>query len=197
MSLPHLDLTAIVETLGLGGLCLVIFAESGLFFGFFLPGDSLLFSAGLLSATGVFDIWQLVVFVSVCAILGDSVGFWFGKKVGPKIFSRDDSRFFRKSHVEKTKKFYEKYGSRTIILARFVPIVRTFAPILAGVGQMEYGKFISYNIVGGIAWSFTLIYGGFILGRILPSAGNYITLIALAIILISFLPIAKEFIRKK
>ncbi len=197
MSLTHLDPTVIVETLGLGGLCLAVFAESGLFFGFFLPGDSLLFSAGLLSATGVFGLWQLVVFVSICAILGDSVGFWFGKKVGPKIFSREDSKFFRKSHVEKTKKFYERYGSRTIILARFVPVVRTFAPILAGVGNMEYKKFLSYNIVGGIAWSFVLICGGFVLGNVLPSAGNYITLIAFAIVIISFLPITPEFFRKK
>ncbi len=197
MSLPHLDLPAIVETLGLGGLFLAVFAESGLFFGFFLPGDSLLFSAGLLAATGIFNVWELAVLLSLGAILGDSVGFWFGKKVGPKIFSREDSGFFRKSHVEKTKKFYEKYGSRTIVLARFVPIVRTFAPILAGVGQMEYKKFISYNIVGGAIWSFVLVYGGFVLGNVLPSAGNYITFIALAIVVISFLPIALEFLHKK
>lgn len=196
MSLFHLDLPTIVRTLGYAGLALVIFAESGLFFGFFLPGDSLLFSAGLLASTGVFGFWQLALLISASAILGDSVGFWFGKKVGPKIFSREDSIFFHKHHIERAKRFYERYGSRTIILARFVPVVRTFAPIVAGVGEMRYGKFILYNVIGGILWSFVLISCGYILGAVLPHAQNYVSLIALVIILISFLPILSE-MRKK
>ena len=197
MSLFHLDIPALVKTLGYAGLFLVVFAESGLFFGFFFPGDSLLFSAGLLAVLGIFNVWSLIVLVSLAAILGDSVGFWFGKKVGPKIFSREDSFFFHKRYIARTQKFYETYGPRTIILARFVPIVRTFAPILAGVGAMRYKRFLTYNILGGIAWSVVLIYAGFILGATVPKAGNYVTLIALIIIVVSFLPIAFEFLKKK
>ena len=196
MSFPHLDIPAIARALGYAGIALVVFAESGLFFGFFFPGDSLLFSAGLLAAAGVFGIWQLAIVISISAILGDSVGFWFGKKVGQKLFSREDSRFFNKRHLERTKKFYEKYGSRTILLARFVPIVRTFAPILAGAADMKYGKFILYNVAGGIVWSFALVHAGYVLGTLVPHAENYVSLIALVIIILSFLPIMKEFIGK-
>ena len=166
-------------------------------FGFFLPGDSLLFSAGLLASGGLFNVLFLAIFLSISAILGDSAGFWFGKKIGPKIFSKEDSFFFHKKHIEQTEKFYEKYGAQTIVLARFVPIVRTFAPILAGVGKMKYKKFISYNIAGGVIWSFILIYGGYILGAVAPASGKYITTIALGIIIISFLPVIREFFRKK
>lgn len=197
MSSFHITIPELVRTLGYAGLFFVVFAESGLFFGFFLPGDSLLFSAGILASQGYFNASLLALLLSIGAILGDSVGFWFGKKVGPKIFSRDDSFFFRKRHVERTKKFYEKYGSRTILLARFVPIVRTFAPILAGVGDMEYGRFLTYNILGGIGWSCVLVYGGSLLGSVVPNAGNYITIIALVIIALSCAPIVGEFLRKK
>lgn len=193
MSLPHLDLLAIVRMLGPVGLSLIVFAESGLFFGFFLPGDSLLFSAGLLTTLGFFGVWPLAVLVSISAILGDSVGFWFGVKVGPKIFSREDSLFFHKQHIEQTEKFYEKYGPRTIILARFVPIVRTFAPILAGVGRMKYKKFLLYNIIGGVLWAFALVFLGYFLGALVPRAENYISLIAAVIIVVSFLPVLNEF----
>lgn len=197
MSLFHLDIETIVRTLGYAGLSAVVFAESGLFFGFFLPGDSLLFSAGLLAAGGVFGLWQLVFLVSISAIVGDSVGFWFGKKVGPKIFSREDSFFFHKRNVERTEKFYEKYGPCAVVLARFVPVVRTFAPILAGVGKMKYDKFLLYNIFGGLCWSFVLLCGGYVLGATVPRASNYITLAAVLIILVSFIPIAREFRTKK
>ena len=197
MSLFHIDIPTLVKTLGYAGLFLVIFAESGLFFGFFFPGDSLLFSAGILAFAGFFNVLYLALLLSFAAIIGDSVGFWFGKKVGPKIFSREDSFFFHKKYVERTKKFYEEYGSRTLIVARFTPIVRTFAPILAGVGGMVYQKFLTYNIVGGILWSFVLVYAGYFLGSIIPSAGNYITLIAVFIIIVSFLPFINEIRKKK
>jgi membrane-associated protein len=197
MSLFHINLTIFVETIGYAGLFAIVFAESGLFFGFFFPGDSLLFSAGLLASQGIFNVWQLGILLALAAILGDSVGYWFGKKVGPAIFSREDGRFFHKRHIERTKTFYEKYGSRTILLARFVPIVRTFAPILAGVGSMPYKKFLSYNIVGGILWSFALIFVGYFLGIFVPGAESYVTLIAIVIIIISFLPILKEMRNQK
>lgn len=197
MSLFHIDIPTLVETLGYAGLFLVIFAESGLFFGFFFPGDSLLFSAGILAFAGFFNILFLALLLSFAAVIGDSVGFWFGKKVGPKIFSKEDSFFFHKKYVERTKKFYEEYGSRTLIVARFTPIVRTFAPILAGVGNMAYEKFLTYNIIGGILWSFVLVYAGYFLGSIIPSAGNYITLIAVFIIIVSFLPFINEIRKKK
>ncbi len=197
MSFFHIDIQLLVKTLGYAGLLAVVFAESGLFFGFFLPGDSLLFTAGILASAGIFNVFELFILLSLGAILGDSVGFWFGKKVGPKIFSREDSVFFHKRHVEQTEKFYDKYGPRTVILARFVPIVRTFAPILAGVGKMKYEKFLTYNIIGGVLWSFVLVYAGYILGSLLPNAENYITLLVIVIIILSFLPIIGEFSKKR
>ena len=144
-----LDPMTIIKTLGLIGVFFIIFAESGLFFGFFFPGDSLLFTAGFLASQSLLDIKILVLGAFICAVLGDSVGYWFGVKAGPKIFNKDDSIFFHKKHIEEAQNFYNKYGNKTIFLARFVPIVRTFAPIVAGIGKMNYKNFVVYNIVGG------------------------------------------------
>lgn len=191
--LQYLDPAFLVATFGLVGVFVIIFAESGLFFGFFLPGDSLLFTAGLLASQGHFNILLLWIGCTVAAILGDSVGYTFGKKVGPKLFYREDSFFFHKKHIDRTRTFYEKYGKKTIILARFVPIVRTFAPILAGVGQMEYRTFISYNVIGGTLWCTLLIFLGFGLGSVIPSIDAYLLPIVLAIIFISFIPIFIEY----
>ena len=195
--LHWLDPAFLVATFGLLGVFAIVFAESGLFFGFFLPGDSLLFTAGLLASQGHFNILLLWVGCTVCAIAGDSIGYAFGKKVGPKIFFREDSFFFHKKHIERTRAFYEKYGKKTIILARFVPIVRTFAPILAGVGQMEYRTFISYNVIGGALWSTLLIFLGWGLGSVIPSVDRYLLPIVLLIILLSFIPILTEWIKSR
>lgn len=195
--LHYIDPAFLVTTFGLIGIFAIVFAESGLFFGFFLPGDSLLFTAGLLASQGHFNVVLLWVGCMVFAIAGDSVGYAFGKKVGPKIFSREDSFFFHKKHVERTNAFYEKHGKKTIILARFVPIVRTFAPILAGVGQMEYRTFVTYNVIGGVLWSTLLIFLGFILGSVIPSIDRYLLPIILLIIVLSLVPIIIEWIKQK
>lgn len=183
----------LIETLGLIGVIAIVFAESGLFFGFFLPGDSLLFTAGLLASQGHLDIFWLVIGCMVAAIVGDSVGYAFGKKVGPKLFSREDSFFFHKKHAERARDFYQKHGKKAIILARFVPIIRTFAPIVAGIGQMEYRTFISYNIIGGIAWTVSMTLSGYFLGHTIPGIEDYLHFIILAIIIVSFIPILLEF----
>lgn len=193
-----LDPNFLISVAGLVGIIVIIFAESGLFFGFFFPGDSLLFTAGLLASQGYFNFWFLLFGVMVAAISGDSVGYFFGKKVGPAIFKKEDSRFFKKKYVEMAHSFYEKHGNKTIIFARFIPVVRTFAPIIAGVVQMNYKKFFTYNCVGGIFWSILTVGGGFILGETIPSAEKYLVPIIIFIIATSFIPgILKLFKRDK
>ena len=187
----------IIKALGLIGVLIIVFAESGLFFGFFFPGDSLLFTAGLLASQHLLNIEILAIGAFVCAVLGDSVGYWFGKKVGPKIFTKDDSIFFHKKHIERAQNFYNKYGNKTIFLARFVPIVRTFAPIVAGVAQMKYKNFLTYNILGGFVWAFGMVLGGYVLGEAIPNIDKYILPIILLIILLSLLPIVIETYREK
>ncbi len=186
------DPMIIIKTLGLIGVLIIVFAESGLFFGFFFPGDSLLFTAGFLASQNYLNISILVFGAFICAVLGDSVGYWFGRKVGPKIFTKEDSIFFHKKHIERAQNFYNKYGNKTIFLARFVPIVRTFAPIVAGVGQMKYKNFLTYNIFGGFVWTFGMVFGGYFLGQIIPGIDKYILPIILIIIVVSFLPIIFE-----
>jgi membrane-associated protein len=191
----HLDPVAMVQAGGYLGISLVIFAESGILLGIFFPGDSLLFAAGLLSAGGFFSFIPLVLLVVVSAILGDSAGYWFGKKVGDNLFTRPDSRFFKQEYVARTQKFFEQYGGRAIILARFVPIVRTIAPILAGVGTMTYRRFLSYNVIGGSVWGAGMVSLGYFLGSLIPSSEKYILPISLGIIILSFLPVILEYIR--
>ncbi|KKU58161.1 MAG: hypothetical protein UX81_C0025G0002 [Parcubacteria group bacterium GW2011_GWA2_47_12] len=190
--IDFLNPTFLITSVGLFGVFAIVFAESGLFFGFFLPGDSLLFTAGLLASLGHFNIFALWLGCMLCAILGDSVGYAFGKKAGPKIFTREDSLFFHKKHIERTQAFYARYGKKTVVLARFVPIVRTFAPILAGVGNMRYRIFLTYNIVGGALWATLLIFLGFFLGMFIPDPDRYLMPLIFAIIFISFLPIFRE-----
>ena len=191
-NLLHIDLLSLIEAVGYVGLFAIVFAESGLFFGFFLPGDSLLFSAGLLASQQYFNIYILCGTLGIAAILGDNVGYWFGKKVGPKIFTREDSFFFHKKHVERTERFYAKYGPKALIIGRFVPVVRTFVPILAGVGSMHYGTFLKYNIIGGLLWGVGVTSLGYFLGQRIPNIETYLLPIVVGIIIVSFFPIALE-----
>lgn len=186
----------LIQAIGLVGIFLFIFAESGLFFGFFLPGDSLLFTAGILASAGYFNIAFLVFGSFVCAVLGDSFGYYFGKKIGPKIFSRPNSFFWNKNNIEKTTRFFKKYGDKTITLARFVPIVRTFAPIMAGVGKMEYKTFFFWNVLGGAFWTGSMALSGYFLGSYIKNIDKYILPIILVIIIISFIPVLIQFTRK-
>jgi|SRR3989338_244361 len=187
----------IIIGLGYLGVFGAIFAESGIFLGAFLPGDSLLFTVGLLASQDHFSIIILIPIAALMAILGDNFGYYFGRTVGPKIFSREDSFFFRKSYVLKTQAFYERHGKKTIILARFIPIIRTFAPILAGVGKMEYRTFVLFNVIGGTLWTTMMLGAGYVLGNILPGIDQYLEWIILGIIGLSVLPIAIEWFRTK
>jgi membrane-associated protein len=176
---------------------LVIFAESGLFIGFFLPGDSLIFTAGFLASQNLLNIWLLVPLLFFGAVLGDNFGYAFGKKIGPAIFKKEEGLLFKKKNLDRAQVYYEKYGAKTLVLARFMPIVRTFVPILAGVGKMEYRKFFAYNLVGGALWTVSIPLLGFFLGRLIPSVDRYLLPIVLAIIIVSFLPSIFELARKK
>ncbi|HAQ02331.1 hypothetical protein A2467_01675 [Candidatus Nomurabacteria bacterium RIFOXYC2_FULL_36_8] len=192
-----LDPIFLIETVGLIGIVFIIFAETGLFFGFFFPGDSLLFTAGLLASQGIFDIYSLIILCILGAILGDSVGYWSGKKYGRKLFERDAGFFFKKKRIYDAEEFYKKHGKYTIIIARFVPIIRTFAPIVAGIGKMHYSTFISYNIIGGIFWVLSITLLGYIFGGMITNPDTYIIPIALLIIFISVIPIIIKIIKNK
>jgi membrane-associated protein len=187
--------------LALFGLFFVIFAESGLLIGFFLPGDSLLFTAGLLSATvdppfpG--SIWIIIPGCFIAAFLGDQCGYYFGKRVGPTLFTRPDSRVFKQENVQRAQDFFDRHGSKTIILARFVPVVRTFAPILAGVGTMRYRTFVLYNIVGAFLWAVGVTLLGYWLGQKFPKLGDYLDFVIPVIIVISLIPFLVEYVRHR
>ncbi|MDQ5976559.1 MAG: rane-associated protein [Patescibacteria group bacterium] len=182
------DLMELIRTVGLLGLFAIVFAETGLFLGFFLPGDSLLFVAGLLAAQGLFPVSMLILVLLVAAITGNITGYWFGKKVGPKLFEREDSLLFRKAHVRRAQSFYEKHGAKTIMLARFIPIVRTFGPIVAGIAGMKYRSFMPYNVLGAVLWTVGLTSGGYLFGNLITDIDRYLLPVILAIIIISFLP---------
>ncbi|MFA6519752.1 MAG: VTT domain-containing protein [Candidatus Paceibacterota bacterium] len=193
----QLDPISIIKTGSYLGLAIAIFSESGLLIGIFLPGDSLLFAAGLLAAGGFLSLVPLALVVTVSAILGDSVGYWFGANVGVNFFKRKDSFFFRQEYLKRTELFYQKYGGRAVVLARFVPIVRTIAPILAGIGSMTYKEFLRYNILGGLLWGIGMTSLGYSLGSVLPNSEHYILPISLVIIALSFLPILINILRGK
>ncbi|MEI8337705.1 MAG: VTT domain-containing protein [bacterium] len=195
--MQYLDPLFLINTLGLIGILLIVFAESGLFFGFFFPGDSLLFTAGLLASQNYLNIFYLLVLGSLAAILGDSVGYAFGKKIGPKIFTKEDSFFFNKKYIERSKIFFEKYGKKALIIARFIPGVRTFTPIIAGVGSMSYKHFITYNIIGGASWVVFMTGLGYFFGKIIPNPDKYILPIVVLIALISIAPGLIEYIKHK
>lgn len=183
-----MDLNTFIESIGYVGITSVVFAESGLFLGAFLPGDSLLFTAGFLASQNIFDIRILIPLCFLAAVAGDSFGYAFGRHVGPRIFRHEDSLLFHREHLERAQKFYEKHGGKTIIIARFMPIVRTFAPILAGVGRMRYSRFLTFNVIGALIWAVGLTAAGFVLGQSVPGIDRYLLPIILAIILTSVAP---------
>jgi membrane-associated protein len=175
----------------------IVFTETGLLIGFFLPGDSLLITAGIVAAAGGLNIWWLNVVLIVAAITGDSVGYAIGVRLGPRLFTRPQSLLFNPRHIERTRVFYERHGPKTIVIARFVPIVRTFAPVVAGVGQMEYRRFIFYNVAGGIGWVTSMTWAGYGLGRVIPNLGSYIHLVVGIVIVLSVIPIVIEILKER
>lgn len=178
----------LLRTFGYVGIFIIIFAESGLLIGFFLPGDSLLFTAGFLASQGVFNIAILCVVTFVAAVIGDNVGYQFGRKAGPKVFSKEDALLFSKENIARSEKFYKKHGGKAIILSRFVPVVRTFAPIIAGVGKMQYRVFLFYNIIGAVIWAIGVTLMGYFLGKSIPDIDKYLIPITLIVILVSAAP---------
>ncbi len=191
------DLQGLIESIGYLGIFGMTFAESGLFFGFFLPGDSLLFTAGLLASQKIFNIWILLPLITLGAIGGDSVGFWTGKKFGSWLLKQKESILFQKKHLETARIFYDKHGGKTLILARFIPAIRTFAPIVAGMADMHYGSFITYNVLGGLLWSFGMTLLGYFLGTVIPDVDKYLLPIIGVIIILSVLPAIIHFVKEK
>ncbi|MFF1476581.1 DedA family protein [Streptomyces sp. NPDC058301] len=193
-----LDPDQLLSSFGPVGLLVIVFAESGLLIGFFLPGDSLLFTTGLLITSGKLDtpLWLMCLMVVAAAVLGDQVGYLFGRKVGPALFNRPDSKLFKQENVEKAHEFFEKYGPKSLVLARFVPIVRTFTPIIAGVSRMNYRSFITYNVIGGTLWGAGVTLLGASLGNV-EFVHKHIELMLVAIVLVSVIPIAIEFLRAR
>jgi membrane-associated protein len=192
-----LDPQWLISTFGLIGILVLVFAESGLLIGFFLPGDSLLFTTGLLIANGQYlhqPLWLMCLLISVAAVLGDQFGYLFGRKFGPALFRRPNSRFFKQQNLQRAAAFFDKYGSRSIVLARFVPIVRTFTPIVAGASGMHYRRFITYNLIGGFLWSCGVTILGYFLGQV-AFVKNNIEFILIGIVALSVIPIAIELLR--
>ena len=193
----HYSLDALIQWGGYALLVAIVFAETGLLIGCFLPGDSLLITAGLLAAAGHLNIWWINVLLIAAAVVGDSVGYAIGARLGPRIFTRQKSLLFNPQHVERTRRFYEKYGPKTIVIARFVPIIRTFAPVLAGVGTMQYRRFLFYNVSGGVGWVISMSFAGYLLGHAVPNISKHMHVLVIAIIVLSCIPIAVEIYRER
>ena len=193
----HYSLNDLIQWGGYVLLVAIVFAETGLLIGCFLPGDSLLITAGLLAAAGHLNIWWINLLLMAAAIIGDSVGYAIGARLGPHIFTREKSLLFNPKHVLRTRHFYEKYGPKTIVIARFVPIIRTFAPVLAGVGAMQYRRFLTYNVLGGIGWVASMSWAGYGLGRAVPNISKYMHAVVITIIVLSCIPIAVEIYRER
>ncbi|MEK7378315.1 MAG: VTT domain-containing protein, partial [Candidatus Binatota bacterium] len=191
------DVESLVRVGGLAALTAIVFTETGLFVGFFLPGDSLLVTAGIFAAKGDLELWTLNTVLSLAAILGDTTGYVIGFKTGPMIFRREDSLFFHRKHLITAKQFYDRYGGFTIFIARFIPILRTFAPVVAGVGKMQYSRFIAYNVFGGIFWVFSMTFAGYFLGRMVPNIEEQIHVVIAIVIFLSLLPGIIKLAREK
>lgn len=184
----HFDLMELIRTVGYLGIFTIVFLESGLLIGFFFPGDSLLFTAGFLASQGFLDIKILIAGCFIFAVLGDSIGYYIGKKLGPKIFTKENSIFFHKKYLERAQRFYDKHGGKTIILARFIPVIRAFAPVVAGVGTMNYKRFLFYNLFGAVLWAIGVTLAGYHLGSLIPDVDKYLLPIVGLIIIASVLP---------
>ena len=191
------DVESLVRVGGIVGLTAIVFIETGLLIGFFLPGDSLLVTAGLFAARGDLDVSTLIICLSLAAILGDTLGYNIGARTGPKLFTRPDSLLFNRKHLITTREFYERHGPFTIVIARFVPIVRTFAPVVAGVGAMTYKRFIAYNVFVGIGWVLSMILGGYFLGQIVPDIHKNIDKVIIVVIFLSLLPLIIKYLRER
>ncbi len=190
------DVVELVRAAGYMGLFAIIFSECGLLFGAIFPGDSLLFTAGLIASRGYLNIFVLVPLLFVAAVLGDNVGYFIGKKTGPRVFNREESFFFRKENAEVARRFFERHGPKSIVLARFMPILRTFAPVLAGVGRMDYKTFFRFNLVGGALWSIGITLAGFFLGNVIPDVDKYLLPIVGVIVLTSFYPLIPHLFKR-
>ncbi len=186
------DVKAIVQWGGLSMISAIVFVETGLFVGFFLPGDSLLVTAGIFARTGHLSLPALLTIVPICAIVGDQVGYVIGRKAGDALYDRPDSLLFKKAHLQRAHDFYEKYGAKTIVLARFVPIVRTFAPAVAGAARMDYKTFVTYNVVGGLVWVFSTVLGGYFLASLVPNIESKIHQVIVVVVILSILPAVYE-----
>src|SRR6202049_2591213 len=182
------NVQGLIEWGGTVLVCVIVFIETGFFVGFFLPGDSLLVTAGVLAGTGSLNLAELLLVVPLCAIVGDQIGYWIGRKAGQALYRREDSFIFRKRHLERAKQFYEKYGGKTVIMARFMPIVRTFCPPVAGAAMMPYARYVAYDIAGGFLWVGSMILGGYFLGRQDKNIGAHIHYVIAAVIFVSLLP---------
>ena len=185
----HFDLVPLVQAVGYLGIFAIVFLESGLLIGFFFPGDSLLFTAGFLASQGFFDIKILIAGCFIAAVAGDSIGYYIGAKLGPKLFKKDNSIIFHKKHLERAQRFYDKHGGKTIILARFIPVIRAFAPVVAGAGKMNYKKFLTFNLFGGVLWAIGVTLAGYYLGSLIPDVDKYLLPIVGLIVIASILPV--------
>lgn len=182
------DVQGLIQWGGTAGVTAIIFAETGLLIGFFLPGDSLLVSAGLLASKGLFDVYLLGLILSAASILGNSVGYYIGKAAGPRLFTRENSLLFNRNHLHRAHDFYQRHGGKTIVLARFMPIIRTFVPVVAGMAQMEYRRYTLYNVIGGLLWIWAMLFIGYFLGRYIPGVDQHIELVIVIVIFLSLLP---------
>ena len=191
------DVEGIIRWGGLLMLVAIVFAETGLMIGFFLPGDSLLVTAGIFAAAGHLDVVGLLLWVTLAAVLGDQLGYYIGYRTGPRIFRREDSLLFKREHLMRAKAFYEKHGGKTIILARFIPVIRTFAPVVAGVGQMEYRRFVTFNVVGGVLWVWGMTLLGVWLGNAIPNIDEHIHKVIAVVVFLSILPAIIEYVRSR
>jgi len=192
-----MDPESLLEAFGTLGLFAIVFAESGLLVGFFLPGDSLLFTAGLLASEGTLNLPLIMAGCAFFAIAGDQVGYMIGRRAGPALFRRPDSRFFHKKNAERAREYFAKNGPKTIILARFIPVIRTFAPVVAGVGHMDYRKFVTYNVVGGVLWGCGVTVAGYVLGESIPDIDKWLLPIIGVIVIVSFVPVILEVLKMR